>query len=179
MFLGSKKIFLKIFLILSYATFQCGRYNVKKSLKNFFLPMKNWKKHSKKLLIIGPNPFITQSSPGQRPTVQNWFSILWNLGTRDLFSYLWYLVYKRVNSKSIDCTKASDETGEAVETTEVNGDYQSPTKVRNVIRQQYKELGPMNFHQAGVLSCFVILILLWFFREPQFMTGWGDFFHTR
>ena len=81
--------------------------------------------------------------------------------------------------KNIDCTKASDEAGEAVETTEVDGDYRSPTKVRNVIRQQYKELGPMNFHQAGVLSCFVILILLWFFREPQFMTGWGDFFHTR
>ena len=75
--------------------------------------------------------------------------------------------------KNIDCTKASNEA------VEVDGDYRSPTKVRNVIRQQYKELGPMNFHQAGVLSCFVILILLWFFREPQFMTGWGDFFHTR
>ena len=50
--------------------------------------MKNWKKHPKKLLIIGPDPFIPQSSPGQRPTAQNWFSISWNLGTRDLFSYL-------------------------------------------------------------------------------------------
>ena len=53
------------------------------------------------------------------------------------------------------------------------------TNVRNVIRQQYKELGPMNFHEAGVLACFLVLILLWIFREPQFMTGWGDFFHTR
>ena len=51
--------------------------------------------------------------------------------------------------------------------------------VRNVIRQQYKELGPMNFHETAVLVCFFSLILLWFFREPQFMPGWGDFFHTR
>ena len=46
--------------------------------------------HEKKLLRIGPTPFISQSSPGQQPTAQNWFSILWNLGTIYLFSYLWY-----------------------------------------------------------------------------------------
>ena len=51
--------------------------------------MKNWKNCQKKLLIIGPDPLISQSSPGQRPTAQNWYSILWSLGTRDLFSYLW------------------------------------------------------------------------------------------
>ena len=39
-------------------------------------------------LIICQNPFIPRSSPGQRPTAENWFSISWNLGTRDLFSYL-------------------------------------------------------------------------------------------
>ena len=34
---------------------------------NFFLPMKNRKKHQKKLLMISPNPFIPQSSPGHSP----------------------------------------------------------------------------------------------------------------
>ena len=49
---------------------------------------KKWKNGPQKLLIIGPDPFISQSSPDQWPTAQNWFSILWNLGTRHLFSYL-------------------------------------------------------------------------------------------
>ena len=52
----------------------------------------HWKKHSKKLLIIGPNPFIPRSSP--QPTAQNWFFILWNLGTRHLFSYLCLQVFQ-------------------------------------------------------------------------------------
>ena len=51
---------------------------------------KTWKKHLQKLLIIGLDPFISQSSPDHspQPTAQNWFFILWNLGTRHLFSYL-------------------------------------------------------------------------------------------
>ena len=55
-----------------------------------FLTPKTWKNRPKKLLIIGPDPFISQSSPDHspQPTPQNWFFILWNLGTRHLFSYL-------------------------------------------------------------------------------------------
>ena len=60
----------------------------KKISKNF-LTWKKWKNGPQKLLIIGQDPFISQSSPDQRPTAQNWFFILWNLGTRHLFSYLW------------------------------------------------------------------------------------------
>ena len=60
----------------------------KKKLKNFLTPKKG-KNGPQKLLIIGPDPFISQSSPDQRPTAQNWFFILRNLGTRHLFSYLW------------------------------------------------------------------------------------------
>ena len=41
-------------------------FGVKKML-DFFLPMKNSKKHPKKLLIIGPNPFIPLASPGHSP----------------------------------------------------------------------------------------------------------------
>ena len=59
-----------------------------KKIFNFFLTPKKWKNGPQKLLIIGPDPFISQSSPDQRPTAQNWFFILWNLGTRHLFSYL-------------------------------------------------------------------------------------------
>ena len=54
-------------LTLFYATFQCGRYNVKKIKKNFFLPMKNWKNHPKKLLRIGPDHFFPLTSQGHSP----------------------------------------------------------------------------------------------------------------
>ena len=54
-----------------------------KKFQHFFLTPKKWKNGPQKLLIIGPTPFISQS------TVQNWFFILWNLRTKHLFSYLW------------------------------------------------------------------------------------------
>ena len=77
--LSKKKFF--FFLPFFYATFQCGRYGIiKKKFKYFFDP-ENWKNGPQKLLIIGPDPFISQSSPDQRPTAQNWFFILWVLGT--------------------------------------------------------------------------------------------------
>ena len=70
-FFWKKKIFPheKKKLPFFYATFQCGRYNVKKKKKIFFnfLPMKNWKKHPKTLLRIGPDPFFPRSSPGISP----------------------------------------------------------------------------------------------------------------
>ena len=56
---------------------------------------------------------------------------------------------------------------------------QNSNGVRDVIRQQYKELGPMDCHQIGVLVLFIVLIFLWFFRKPQFMMGWSDFFKTK
>lgn len=49
---------------------------------------------------------------------------------------------------------------------------------REVIQQQYRTLGPITFHEVSVFILFCILILLWFFREPQFIPGWGDFFKT-
>ena len=38
-----------------------------------------------------PRPFFPTVQPRLQPTAQNWFSISWNLGTRHLFSYLWFL----------------------------------------------------------------------------------------
>ena len=49
MFLGSKKIFFEKILTLFYATFQCGRYNLKKMLKNFFFAHEKLKKLPKKV----------------------------------------------------------------------------------------------------------------------------------
>ncbi|UYV61351.1 SLC13A5, partial [Cordylochernes scorpioides] len=45
---------------------------------------------------------------------------------------------------------------------------------RTIISDSYKELGPMRMHEKGVLSLFMLLVLLWFFRDPQFIPGWAD-----
>lgn len=45
-----------------------------------------------------------------------------------------------------------------------------------VIRQKFKDLGPMTFHEAAVLVLFIICVLLWFFRDPGFIPGWSQFF---
>uniref|UniRef100_T1IJV4 Citrate transporter-like domain-containing protein n=1 Tax=Strigamia maritima TaxID=126957 RepID=T1IJV4_STRMM len=52
---------------------------------------------------------------------------------------------------------------------------ESRVRVKNLIRRQYKELGPMNFHQTIILVLFIILVLLWFFRRPEFIPGWSSF----
>ena len=54
------------------------------------MPIKTLKYGHQKLLRIGPDPFISQSSPDHSPQSRIDFSYyLCNLGTRHLFSYLW------------------------------------------------------------------------------------------
>lgn len=50
--------------------------------------------------------------------------------------------------------------------------------IRNLIRQKRNELGPITFHEGSVMCLFVVLLVLWFFRDPGFMPGWGKFFET-
>ncbi|CAG2114450.1 unnamed protein product [Medioppia subpectinata] len=45
--------------------------------------------------------------------------------------------------------------------------------LRNIIRKKYEKLGPITFHEFAVLAVFVVMILLYFFHDPQFMTGWS------
>ena len=71
-----------------YATFQCGRYNVKKHIFSNFLPMKKTTQKSCSESAHTQTLFPTVQ-PRHQPTAQNWFSILRNFGTRHLFSYLW------------------------------------------------------------------------------------------
>lgn len=46
--------------------------------------------------------------------------------------------------------------------------------VREVISVKYEELGPMTFHEGSVLILFIIVVLLWFFRKPEFIPGWAE-----
>ncbi|XP_048023091.1 solute carrier family 13 member 2 [Megalobrama amblycephala] len=42
-----------------------------------------------------------------------------------------------------------------------------------VMKNEYKKLGSMSFAEGAVLVIFVILVILWFTREPGFMPGWA------
>lgn len=43
-----------------------------------------------------------------------------------------------------------------------------------VIQKEHKQLGPMTFAEKAVTILFVLLVLLWFTREPGFFPGWGN-----
>ena len=52
-------------------------------------------------------------------------------------------------------------------------------QVKEVLRHHLDELGSMSYEEKTVSCVFVTLVLLWFFRAPGFMTGWGDLLSDR
>ncbi|KAH6934520.1 hypothetical protein HPB50_024746 [Hyalomma asiaticum] len=58
----------------------------------------------------------------------------------------------------------------------LRGDHLNPESVRTAIRKRYDELGSLSFHEGAVLFIFVVIVLLWFFRDPYVVTGWSSFF---
>lgn len=44
----------------------------------------------------------------------------------------------------------------------------------NVIREEHRRLGPMSFGEISVLGVFVLLVVMWFTREPGFVDGWAS-----
>ncbi|XP_068749614.1 Na(+)/citrate cotransporter-like isoform X2 [Montipora capricornis] len=55
-------------------------------------------------------------------------------------------------------------------------DEKSSKAIRRILEHQYKLLGPMSFAETAVLVHFVLLALLWLFREPKFIKGWSIIF---
>ena len=47
-------------------------------------------------------------------------------------------------------------------------------RAKRTIRERYAELGGLTWHEGSVLAVFVLLVLMWFFRSPGFMTGWAE-----
>ncbi|XP_051956580.1 solute carrier family 13 member 2-like [Xyrauchen texanus] len=43
-----------------------------------------------------------------------------------------------------------------------------------VMKNEYKKLGLISFAEGAVLVIFVLLVILWFTREPGFMPGWAS-----
>ncbi|TSN39298.1 Solute carrier family 13 member 5 [Bagarius yarrelli] len=46
----------------------------------------------------------------------------------------------------------------------------------NVIQEQHQLLGPMTYGEFSVLALFILLVILWFTRDPGFVAGWAT--HT-
>ncbi|XP_006559632.1 protein I'm not dead yet isoform X4 [Apis mellifera] len=44
-----------------------------------------------------------------------------------------------------------------------------------VIEKRYKELGPITWHEFSVGLLFLVVVLLWFFRNPGFVRGWPTY----
>ncbi|XP_063812063.1 Na(+)/citrate cotransporter [Pseudophryne corroboree] len=43
----------------------------------------------------------------------------------------------------------------------------------NIIREEYRKLGPISFAESSVLLLFSLLVILWFTRDPGFVKGWA------
>ncbi|XP_074119795.1 solute carrier family 13 member 2 [Sminthopsis crassicaudata] len=43
-----------------------------------------------------------------------------------------------------------------------------------IIQTEHKKLGPLSFAEGAVTLLFLLLVVLWFTREPGFFKGWGN-----
>lgn len=77
-----------------------------------------------------------------------------------LWLQFWYMGLFRPNSVDAKKIKIGSQ-GELV--------------ARKLISQQLKDMGPLSFHETLVAIMFVMSILLWFFRKPQFIPGWAEY----
>ncbi|XP_078101427.1 Na(+)/citrate cotransporter-like [Sander vitreus] len=49
----------------------------------------------------------------------------------------------------------------------------------NVIREEHRRLGSMSFGEISVLGLFILLVVMWFTRDPGFVGGWAtDIFNS-
>ncbi|XP_078485376.1 Na(+)/citrate cotransporter-like [Ciona intestinalis] len=58
-----------------------------------------------------------------------------------------------------------------------SGKTQDELLTEAVIRNEYTKLGSMRWEEGTVLLVFILTGLLWFFRKPGFMPGWGQIFN--
>ncbi|KAF4516896.1 hypothetical protein B566_EDAN011241 [Ephemera danica] len=82
-----------------------------------------------------------------------------------VLAWLWLQVmYMRLFTRC--CTKTDTSQDEAM--------ANKAAAVRRQISRRYAELGEVTWHEGSVLVLFITLVLLWFFRKPEFISGWAN-----
>jgi len=106
-------------------------------------------------------------------TFANWMALNVPATIINVFVAFAYLVvsFYGVNWKSMSF-RSSKKSKEEVEK-EVD-EKKRQEFVNRLLKDEYEKLGPMNFHEFGVLIIFVFVVLLWIFRDPKFMQGWNN-----
>lgn len=61
------------------------------------------------------------------------------------------------------------KTEEQMEIEAMNSKFEK--SVETTMKRQYQELGPIRFNELGVLVLFSIMVVLWVFKDPQFIPG--------
>lgn len=94
-------------------------------------------------------------------TFANWLVIGFPLSLITfVFIWIWMQVYYG-GKKCFPCVKQD------------KGQYDS---VKAYLHKEYSTLGPMRFAEIVVLVDFILLVVLWISRKPEFVPGWGNLF---
>jgi hypothetical protein len=48
--------------------------------------------------------------------------------------------------------------------------------IMNLLRKKYDLLGPMRYIEKNLVLVFTGIVLLWLFRDPKVINGWGNLF---
>ncbi|KFV12166.1 Solute carrier family 13 member 2, partial [Tauraco erythrolophus] len=108
---------------------------------------------------------VNQLFPGNGNVVNfaSWFSFAFPISILLLVSaWIWLqIMYLGIDfKKNFGC--AADSSVKAKQ-----------QQAYDVIKKESKKLGSMTFPEIAVLVLFVLMVLLWFTREPGFMPGWA------